>query len=342
MSMAKSFYDVLGVAKGASEKEIRSAYRKLARKHHPDVNPGDKGAETKFKEINTAYEVLSDADKRKKYDKYGDRWEHADQIEEMQNARGRRSYRGGGNGMRYEVHDLNDLEGLGDLGSVFGSMFGRGGGASGFGGRPVSRRGQDVQQPVDVTLEEAYHGTTRTLELLTQEACSTCAGTGQVAGATCHVCGGYGEVQRPRRLEVKIPAGVATGSKVKIANEGQSGMNGGKKGDLLLVVNVLPHAKFERKSDDLYEDVEVPVTTAVLGGEVEVPTVTAKVMLKIPPLTQNGKLFKLGGLGMPRLGTPAMKGGGKGDLYARVRVRLPEQLDEKQKQLFEELSAAGV
>jgi DnaJ-class molecular chaperone len=335
--MAKSFYDVLGVPKGASEKEVRSAYRKLARKHHPDVNPGDKGAETKFKEINTAYEVLSDADKRKKYDKYGDRWEYADQIEEAQKSRsGSRYYSGsGGNGMRYEVHDLNDLEGLGDLGSVFGSMFGRGGG--GRFGRGGPARGQDVQQPVEVTLEEAYHGTTRTLELLSQEACATCAGTGQVAGATCHMCGGYGEVQRPRRLEVKIPAGVNTGSKVKIANEGQIGISGGKKGDLLLVVNVLAHAKFERKGDDLYEDVEVPVTTAVLGGEVEVPTLTAKVMLKIPALTQNGKLFKLGGLGMPK-----MKGGGKGDLYARVRARLPEQLDEKQKQLFEELSAAGV
>ena len=136
---------------------------------------------------------------------------------------------------------------------------------------------------------------------------------------------------------MKIPAGVSTGSKVKVAGEGQPGLGGGMKGDLLLVVNVRPHARFERKGDDLYVDVDVPLTTVVLGGEVEVPTVTAKVMLKMPPLTQNGKLFKLGGLGMPR-----MKGGGKGDLYARVRVRLPEQLDEKQQQLFEELSAAGV
>jgi DnaJ-class molecular chaperone len=327
------FYSALGVSKTASEKEIRSAYRKLARKHHPDVNPGDKAAEAKFKDITSAYEVLSDADKRKKYDKYGDRWEHAEQIEEMQRQQDARfggRFNGGGGGFQqYNVEDL------GDLGSVFGSMFGRGGGS--FGGRPMSRRGQDVQQPVDVTLDEAYHGTARTLELLTQEACSTCAGTGQVAGATCHLCGGYGEVQRPRRLEVKIPAGVATGSKVKVGGEGQAGAGGGKKGDLLLVVNVRPHARFERKGDDLYEDVEVPVTTAVLGGEVEVGTMTAKVMLKIPPLTQNGRNFKLGGLGMPK-----MKGGGKGDLYARIRVRLPEQLDENQKRLFEELSEAGV
>jgi len=335
--MAEDFYKTLGVSKGASEKEIRSAYRKLARKLHPDVNPGDKASESRFKEINSAYEVLSDADKRKKYDRYGDKWEYADQIEEMQRQRGARFGGHGGNG-GFQQFEINDV---GDLGNVFGSFFGRGGGR-GFGSRTMSRRGTDVQQPVEVTLEEAYHGTSRTLELLSQEACGTCGGTGQVAGATCHVCGGYGEVQRPRRLEVKIPAGVTTGSKVKIAGEGQPGMGGGKKGDLLLVVQVRPHARFERKGDDLYEDVDVPLTTAVLGGEVEVRTVTAKVMLKVPPLTQNGKSFKLGGLGMPRLEKPAMKGGGKGDLYARVRVRLPEELSETQKRLFEELNAAGV
>jgi DnaJ-class molecular chaperone len=335
--MAKDFYSTLGVAKTASEKEVRSAYRKLARKHHPDVNPGDKAAEAKFKDITAAYEVLSDADKRKKYDKYGDRWEHAEQIEEMQRQRGARHSTGGFQGGVGDIqYDLNSMDDLGDLGSVFGSFFGRGGGA-GFQQRTMSRRGQDVQQPVDVTFEEAYHGTTRMLELVSQEACATCGGTGEVAGATCHVCGGHGAIRKPRRLEVKIPAGVATGAKVKVASEGQAGMGGGKKGDLLLVVNVRPHGRFERKGDDLYVDVEVPLTAAVLGGEVEVPTVTSKVMLKIPPLTQNGKLFKLGGLGMPRL-----KGGGKGDLYARVRARLPEKLDDKQKDLFEKLSAAGV
>jgi DnaJ-class molecular chaperone len=329
--MAADFYQTLGVARTASEKEIRSAYRKLARKHHPDVNPGDKASEERFKAINSAYEVLSDPDKRKKYDRYGDNWQHADQIEEMQRQRGFRFSGSGGSGgfQRFEVNDL------GDLGSVFGSIFGRG---SSFGTRAAgTRRGGDLQQPVDVTLEEAYHGTARTLELLSEEPCPTCGGSGEVAGATCHVCGGYGQVQHPRRLEVKIPPGVATGSRVKVAGEGQPGMGGGKKGDVLLVVNVRPHARFERKADDLYEDVEVPLTTAVLGGEVEVRTMTAKVMLKVPPLTQNGKTFKLAGLGMPH-----MKGEGKGDLYARVRVRLPEHLDDNQRRLFEELSAAGV
>jgi DnaJ-class molecular chaperone len=335
--MAKDFYDILGVKRGASEKELRSAYRKLARKHHPDVNPGDKAAEAKFKEINGAYDVLGDPEKRAKYDKYGDRWEMADQIEEMQRQRGGQRFSFGGNGgayQEYEVHNLEDLGDIGDLGGVFSQFFRRGGsGAT----RTASRRGTDVQQPVEVTLEEAYHGTTRTLEMLTNEPCPTCGGSGEIAGATCHTCNGYGEVQRPRRLEVKIPAGVATGSKVRIAKEGQPGRGGGPKGDLLLVVTVRAHLQFERKGDDLHEDIEVPLTVAVLGGETEVPTMTARVMLKIPPLTQNGRTFRLAGLGMPHLNRS-----GKGDLLAHVRVKLPEQHDERQQRLFEELRETGL
>jgi molecular chaperone DnaJ len=321
--MAQSYYDVLGVKRGASEKEVRSAYRRLARKLHPDVNPGDSAAEAKFKEVTSAYEVLSDPEKRRKYDRYGDKWEYADQIEEMQRQRGARFPRGNGGFQTFDA---------GDLGGVFSTFFGRGGAA-----RTTSRRGTDVQQPVEVTLEEAYHGTTRTLELLSQESCPTCGGSGEIAGAPCHTCQGYGQIQRSRRLEVKIPGGAATGSKVRIPHEGQSGIGGGQRGDLLLIVTVRPHARFERKGDDLYEDVDVPLTVAVLGGEVEVRAVTAKVMLKVPAMTQNGKVFKLAGLGMPRLNKE-----GKGDLHVRVRVRLPEHLDDEQRKLFEELRAAGV
>jgi DnaJ-class molecular chaperone len=329
--MAKDFYDVLGVGRGASEKEVRSAYRKLARKYHPDVNPGDKAAEARFKEINQAYEVLSDAEKRRKYDKYGDKWEYADQIEEAQRQRRARYGFGGNGGATYQEFDLSDLGDIGDLGGVFSTFFRRGGGA----GTRTARRGADIQQPVEVSLEEAYHGTTRMLEMVATEPCPTCGGAGEIAGATCHTCQGAGFVQRPRRLEVKIPAGVTNGSRVRIAGEGQAG-TGGQKGDLLLVVTVRPHARFERKGDDLHEDIDVPVATAALGGEVEVPTMTARVMLKIPPETQNGRVFKLAGLGMPRLGRE-----GKGDLYARVRLRLPERLNDRQKKLFEELRAAG-
>ena len=328
--MAKDFYQVLGVKRDATQKDVRAAYRKLARKYHPDVNPGDKSAEAQFKEINNAHEVLSDPEKRRKYDKYGDKWEYADQIEEAQRERGQRYSYQTGNGGGFQEFDLSDL---GDLGSVFSNVFRRGG----TGTRTMSRRGADVQQPVDVTLEEAFHGTTRTLEMLSTEECPTCGGTGEIAGATCHTCGGAGVVQRPRRVEVKIPAGVTNGSKVRMGGEGQAGVGGGQKGDLLLVISVRPHPRFERKGDDLNEDVDVPLTVAVLGGEVEVPTMTARVMLKIPPLTQNGRVFKLAGLGMPRLGKE-----GRGDLYARARIKLPEELDDKQRQLFEELAAAGV
>jgi DnaJ-class molecular chaperone len=332
--MATDYYAVLGVKRDAAEKEIRSAYRRLARKYHPDVNPGDKASEKRFKEINQAYEVLSDPEKRRKYDRYGDQWEHADQIEEMQRARsaagrgGRRFYSFGGNGGFEEV----DLGELGDLGDVFGRFFGgRRGGA-----RTTTRRAADVEYQVEITLEEAFHGATRTVELRASEACATCGGDGEIAGAVCHVCDGAGTVVRPRRLEVKIPAGVTTGSRVRLAKEGQPGA-GGAKGDLILNVTVRPHPRFERRGDDLHTEVDVPLSAAVLGGEVPVPTLTARVMLKVPPLTQNGRTFRLAGLGMPRLGKE-----GRGDLHVKARIRLPDTLDDHQRRLFEELRAAGV
>jgi molecular chaperone DnaJ len=323
-TMAKqNYYEVLGVPKTASEKEVRQAYRKLARKYHPDVNRGDKQSEARFKEINGANEVLSDPDKRRKYDKYGDRWEQADQIEEMQRQSGGSFRRGN---VRYEVNEMGDLD---DLGTIFGSFFG--------GGRQrVPRRGANVEQAVQVTLDEAFYGAKRTLQLQSQEVCWTCGGTGDIAGALCHICQGSGVVAKARRLEVSVPAGVDNGSRVRIAAEGQEGFGGGPKGDLFLVVNVRPHDKFERKGADLHVNVDVPLTTAVLGGEVEVPTVAGSVMLTVPPTTQNGKVFRLSGLGMPRL-----KGDGRGDLFAKVRAKLPDSLDDKARRLFEELKSVG-
>ncbi len=317
---SKDLYAVLGVPKGASQKELRQAYRKLARQHHPDVNPGDKAAEARFKEINAAYEVLSDEEKRRKYDRYGDQWPHADQIEEMQRRPGGgRTFRFGQGGTTFDVRDI------GDLGGVFESFFG--------GGRSRGpQRGASLEQPLEVTLDEAFHGTTRTLQLATQEPCAICGGSGQIAGANCHICQGSGTTLKTRRLEVKIPAGVTNGSRVRIVGEGQAGSGGGPRGDLHLVVSVRPHPAFERKGDDLYVNLDVPLTDAVLGAEVAVPTITGQVMLKVPSLTQNGKLFRLANLGMPHL-----KGGGRGHLHARVRVKLPERLSDGEKKLFEEL-----
>jgi DnaJ-class molecular chaperone len=319
--MARDYYQVLGVPRNASEKDIRRAYRRLARQHHPDVNPGDKAAEARFKEINAAYEVLSDPQKRRKYDRYGDQWQYADQIEQAQRqSAGRWSFGRGGS------FDPSDINLSGDLGDLFQGIF------RGFGRRPGRQRGRDVQQPVEVTLDEAYHGTTRVLQMEREEPCATCGGQGQVAGAICHVCRGAGAIAKPRRLEVKIPPGVRDGSRVRVAGEGGVGPAGA--GDLYLVVSVRPHERFERRGDDLHTEVDVPLTDAVLGGEVQVPTMTSQVMLKVPPLTQNGRNFRLSGLGMPRLG-----GNGRGDLYARVKVALPQELSPEQRELFEKLRA---
>ena len=298
--MAKNFYEVLGVERSASEKEIRSAYRRLARKHHPDVNPSDRASEAIFKEVNAANDVLSDPEKRRKYDTYGDQWEHADEIERMQRSRGGR----GGN-VRVTSTDLGDLGDV-DLGSLFG------GGNRGFGAETRSRRPPaSVDQPIEVTLDEAANGATRMLM----------------------VEGDHGD---SRRLEVKIPPGVDNGSRVRIAGEGQAGF-GGQRGDLYLVVSVKPNPLFERKADDLYTDVEMPLTTPVLGGEVEVQGLSKKVALKLPPGTQNGQHFRLTGLGMPKLGQPDKRG----DLFARVKVQLPKEPTEAQQQLFEQLKESG-
>ena len=315
----KNLYSVLGVAKGSNEKEIRQAYRKLARQYHPDVNPGDKESEARFKEINAAHEVLGNTESRTKYDKYGDQWEHADQIEEMQKRRG---------GGAFHFDSAGGF-GAGDLGGIFGSIFRQ--------QAPRRQRGADIEQPIEVTLDEAFHGTSRTLQFAGQQPCPTCGGSGQITGAGCHVCQGSGLTQNERRLEVKIPAGVDSGSRVRIAGEGQAGTNGGKPGSLYLIVSLVKDDRFERKGSNLYTDVEVPLTDAVLGAEVEVPTMTGKVALTVPPLSPNGKSFRLGGQGMPKL-----KGEGRGHLYARLQVKLPEKLSDDDKKLFEQLRESGI
>ncbi len=188
---------------------------------------------------------------------------------------------------------------------------------------------------MEVTLEEAFHGTIRTIQLDTTEPCHTCGGRGIERDALCAACGGTGTVRRTKRLEVKIPPGVRTGSRVRVAGEGQAGIAGGPPGDLYLLVTVLPHSVFERRGDDLYTEVDVPYLDAILGGEVPVRTIDGRVLLKIPPLTQNGQQFRLAGKGMPVLGSP----GRRGDLYAKVRVKLPDHLTPEERELLERLRA---
>jgi molecular chaperone DnaJ len=321
----KDYYELLGVGRNATEKEIKQAYRRLARRYHPDVNPGDKSAEARFKDINAAYEVLSDKEKRQKYDKYGDKWQYADQFEQAGRQQPQWDFSQGGE------TGYNFGGDIGGFDSIFDDLFsgGRGRGSS---RRTRQARGQDLESPVEVTLEEAYKGTTRTISLQVPGPCPTCKGTGRVQNVACSTCRGSGMVADIKRIEVKIPAGVQTGSRVRIAGKGQPGYNGGPAGDLFLVIAVSPHPTLEREGDNLMTTVPVPLAVAVLGGEVQVPTPAGKLALKIPPETQNGRIFRLGGQGMPRLGSP-----GRGDLLAKISVVLPTRLSEKEKELFRQL-----
>ena len=302
----KDYYKILGVGQNATEKEIKSAYRKLARQYHPDVNPDDPQAEARFKEINEAYEVLSDPEKRAKYDQLGRDWRRWQQAGGHPGDFDWSRWTTGPGGQQVYVRygNLEDLEDLFGGGSPFSDFFNSiFGGIGGFDYQPRPRRGQDVEHEVEISLAEAYHGTTR---LLTRNG---------------------------RRLEVKIPPGAKTGTRVRVRGEGGNGVAGGQAGDLYLKVKVAPDPRFERKGDHLYVTVPVDLYTAVLGGEVRVPTLTGDVKLKIPPGSQNGQTFRLRGKGMPRLRRPAEHG----DLYVRLDVRLPTKLTPKQRQLFEEL-----
>jgi molecular chaperone DnaJ len=321
---AKDYYQILGIKRDATEKEIKQAYRRLARKYHPDLNPGDGSAEAKFKEINAAHEVLSDPEKRKKYDRFGDQWQYAEQFDKAaEQGNVRWDFNKGGTRFQYGNMD--------DLGDIFSGLFG--GADLGARTRGQSQRALlDTDYSIEVTLEEAYHGSQRIIQLQTKEPCAACGGTGRVGNRDCTICNGAGVKVSSKRLEVKIPAGVQDGSRIRIAGEGRTSPTGNVKGDLYLVVKVLPNQLFKRQKEDLYTEVSVPLVTAVLGGEVTLPTLNGNLSLKIPPETQNGKTFRLKGKGMPQLGNTRY-----GDMFAKVRVVLPADLTEEEKRLFEKL-----
>lgn len=319
----KDYYETLGVSRNATEKDIKQAFRRLARKHHPDVNPGNKDAEARFKEINAAFEVLSDKEKRQKYDQHGDQWQFADQFAGAR--------QGAPGGARYTYRTTGGTSPFADMDvdSIFGDLF------AGARGRrtPAPRRGQDAEYPIEVTLEEAFSGSERTIILETQEPCPSCRGLGVLKNVPCPTCRGAGHAPSTRRLEVKIPAGVKTGSRIRLAGKGGAGEAGAPSGDLYLQVTVKPHTLFERHDDDLRVDVPVPLTVALLGGEVKVPGLKGSLALKIPPETQNGRSFKLAGQGMPHLGNAT-----RGDLFASVKVVLPTRLTGEEKDLIEKLA----
>jgi curved DNA-binding protein len=325
----KDYYATLGLTKTATDKEIKQAFRKLARKFHPDVNPGDKAAETRFKEINEANEVLSDPDKRRKYDELGANWRAYENVPP-----GAQGFPGGfggfrgpgagtystGSGGQYRTitqEEMDELFGSGSGGGFsdfFTTFFGGGGAAAGGDdrrtrGRSRSRIGADLEHPVQLGLEEAYHGALRRISM-------------KHDGHT-------------RAIDVRIPAGVRDGARVRVSGEGEPGASGGRAGDLYLRVQVLPHGRFERQGDDLTTRIEVPLTTAVLGGEAAVTTLAGStVRLKVPTTTQNGQKFRVKGQGMPVPGKPDERG----DLYVVADVQLPRSLTPEARAHFEALA----
>ena len=313
----KDYYKTLGVDKNASDKDIKRAYRRLARQHHPDVNQDDPRAEERFKEVNEAYEVLSDPEKRNKFDRLGSDWQRWQQTGQQPGGfdwgQWTTNRAGGDAHVRYATaEDLQDLFGGGG-GSTFSDFFSQifgGMGANprnGGGTQMRPQRGQDYEQAVEITLQEAYHGTSRVLQ------------------------------KEGQRLEVKIPAGAKTGTRVRMSGEGGTGAGGGPAGDLFLRMTVQPDPRFVRKGDDLHTTVPVDLVTLVLGGEVGVPTMTGEALLTIPEGTQNGRSFRLRGKGMPLLRQPDQHG----DLIAKVEVRLPTELTDRQRALFQELEEMG-
>jgi molecular chaperone DnaJ len=354
----RDLYEVLGVSKSASQDEIKKAYRKLARKHHPDANPGDAAAEERFKELQDAYDVLSDPEKRQQYDRLGPRMFEGAQA-------------GGPGGFQWS----GNIGDLGDLGDLFGGFFGRGGGG-GARARSRGQRGSDVGVTLTLSFEDSLRGLTTKIPVELETTCSTCKGSGAEPGTSpiicpecrgrgvisedegffafsrpcprcggngtviekpCHTCGGSGRQRRTKRYTVKIPAGVKDGTQIRLKGKGEAGYGGGPAGDVIVTTSVTPSPLFERRGSDLVIDVPISYAEAALGAEVEVPTPDGRISLKVPAGSKDGKLLRVRGQGAPKL-----NGGGKrGDLLARVRLDVPTKLTKAEREAIEALDKAS-
>lgn len=369
MAQREDYYITLGVKRAATQEEIRKSYRRLARKHHPDVNPGDKAAEEKFKQISEAYDVLSDPKKREVYDKYGS------YSETIRDAAARGPAPGG---VDFDWSVFTGQGGSGPAGGtgatgggfrdIFGDLFG--GGRTTTSTRPQRERGMDLEVPLALSFEEAINGLTTNINVRRTDSCPNCSGSGEANAAmivcpscsgsgkistgsgflrfdqacgdcggsgkrrpTCQNCHGKGVVPKYESVKVRIPAGVDTGSRVRVQGKGEAGLKGAPAGDLFIITNVSPHSLFTRKGDNIYCTIPITLPEAALGAKIEVPTVAGKAQLRIPPGTQSGQMFRL-----REKGAPSLRGSTRGDQYVEVKIVLPKIIDEDSKNLLREFA----
>ncbi|MDB6017307.1 MAG: Chaperone protein DnaJ [Pedosphaera sp.] len=336
----KDYYEVLGVPRTAKEEDIKKAFRKLARQYHPDVAKTKKGAEEKFKEINEAYEVLSDPTKRKKYDELGPNWKQGADFRPPPGWQQETPFTRGGQGRRGDGGVEFEFGGTTGFSDFFEQLFGsRGRGGSPFGQRGAfteedfAERGRDVEGDIMVTLEEAVRGSVRSISLRRAVPCENCGGTGRKNGRVCPVCGGTGEVMKTETYQVKIPPGVTEGQRLRVPGRGETGAHGGASGDLYLRVHLAKHPDFTVDGHNLIYEAELAPWEAVLGTTIAVPTLDGKVNIKIPPGTQNGQKLRIRGRGLPE-----RPGGPNGDLIVVARIEVPEQITEEERRLWTELA----
>jgi curved DNA-binding protein len=336
----KDYYEVLGVPRSASEDDIKKSFRKLARQYHPDVAKTKKGAEEKFKEINEAYEVLSDPAKRKKYDELGPNWKQGAEFRPppgwQGDSRQQRPFGGGPGGPGGVEFEFGGTTGFSDF---FEQLFGsRTRGGSPFGGRPgyaeedLAERGRDVEGDLMVTLEEAMRGSVRSVSLRRGVACENCGGTGVKNRRPCPVCGGSGQTARTETYQVKIPPGVSAGQRLRVAGRGEAGSHGGAAGDLLLRVHLAKNPDFEVDEHNLIHEAQLAPWEAVLGANISVPTLNGPVNIKIPPGTQNGQKLRVRGRGLPQ------RAGAAGDLIVVARIEVPGAISEDERKLWSQLA----
>lgn len=328
----KDYYKILGVPRGASEADIKKSFRKLAREYHPDVAKDKKKAEEKFKEINEAYEVLGDAAKRKRYDELGANWQSGAEFRPPPGWQ----QPGGRGGAGRPPQDFEFQFGGTGFSDFFEQMFGRGGGGfqpgGGYTQEDFAERGRDIEGDIMVTLEEATRGSLRSISIQRNVACHTCGGSGQVKGRRCGTCGGTGQEQRAETVQVKIPAGVGEGQKLRLSGRGEAGSGGGGAGDLFLRVRLARHPDFEVDGHNLVYEAELAPWEAVLGASVDVPTLSGKVSIRIPPGTQTGQKLRVRGRGLPD------RSGGNGDLIVVAQIEVPAKVSDSEKKLWEQLA----